>query len=144
MIGKKINEIWTVGTYRQLFPTTSFAGVPSTTWLSENECYDVVRTLPYDKKTQNLVSIDPILKDGKVYIVEVKEKTDAEKTAWTEKVSSDVRTRRNELLLKSDWTQVSDFTHPKKSEWGTYRQKLRDLPSESGFPYIDLPTEPSA
>ena len=40
-----------------------------------------------------------------------------------------VRERRNELLLKSDWTQMPDspLTNAKKAEWATYRQSLRDF-----------------
>ena len=42
-----------------------------------------------------------------------------------------IRTKRNELLKESDWTQVNDcpLSDSKKQEWLTYRQALRDLPS---------------
>ena len=45
-----------------------------------------------------------------------------------------VRTERDELLLKSDWTQLNDnpLGSEKKSEWQTYRQDLRDLPATFG------------
>lgn len=41
------------------------------------------------------------------------------------------REERNKLLSLCDWTQVSDspLTDTKKTEWATYRQQLRDLPS---------------
>jgi hypothetical protein len=60
-------------------------------------------------------------------------------------VTEDVRTKRDSLLLKSDWTQTTDCMLPtsKKEEWKVYRQKLRDLPSQIGFPYdVDWPTQP--
>ena len=43
-----------------------------------------------------------------------------------------LRTQRNVLLAESDWTQMSDspLTDSKKTEWATYRQTLRDLPSQ--------------
>jgi hypothetical protein len=43
-----------------------------------------------------------------------------------------VRSKRLELLISSDWTQLSagnPLSSSKKSAWKTYRQKLRDLPS---------------
>ena len=39
-----------------------------------------------------------------------------------------VRAERNQLLTKSDWTQLPDSAVD-KSAWATYRQGLRDLPS---------------
>tara|TARA_R100000234_G_C4928640_1_gene147452 strand:- start:50 stop:280 length:231 start_codon:yes stop_codon:yes gene_type:complete len=43
----------------------------------------------------------------------------------------DIRKTRNKLLQESDWTQSSDspLTDSKKTEWATYRQNLRDVPS---------------
>lgn len=44
--------------------------------------------------------------------------------AWDE-----FRGFRNQLLLKSDWTQANDspLSASKRTEWATYRQALRDL-----------------
>lgn len=44
------------------------------------------------------------------------------------------RGRRNSLLKSTDHTQVEDF--PKKDRWKTYRQKLRDLPTDPKFPNL--------
>lgn len=51
------------------------------------------------------------------------------------------RTERNELLFQTDWMACSDVTM--SDEWKTYRQALRDLPAQSGFPDVDFPTKPS-
>ena len=40
-----------------------------------------------------------------------------------------LREERNYLLSQCDWTQVVDSVLPNKEEWKTYRQALRDLPS---------------
>ena len=42
-----------------------------------------------------------------------------------------LRIHRNWLLKDSDWTQFNDspLSNSKKAEWATYRQALRDLPS---------------
>ena len=53
-----------------------------------------------------------------------------------------VRDTRNQLLKDCDWTQLSDSTAD-KAAWATYRQALRDIPSQNGFPYeIEWPKEP--
>ncbi len=53
------------------------------------------------------------------------------------------RAERDELLMTSDWTQVDD-SPVDKSTWAAYRQLLRDVPSQSGFPNtITWPTKPS-
>ena len=46
---------------------------------------------------------------------------------------SRVRSQRNGLLSASDWTQVADvaLSAEKVAEWVTYRQALRDYPSQS-------------
>ena len=58
----------------------------------------------------------------------------------------EVRVQRNSLLTGSDWTQGNDspLSTSKKTEWQTYRQALRDLPTEASDPdAITWPTKPS-
>lgn len=53
-----------------------------------------------------------------------------------------VRTSRNDKLKECDWTQISDATVD-KALWATYRQELRDISSQEGFPWtITWPTQP--
>ena len=56
------------------------------------------------------------------------------------------RLERDILLRDSDWTQFGDspLSDSKKTEWATYRQSLRDLPAQSGFPNVDMPTKPGS
>lgn len=57
----------------------------------------------------------------------------------------DARIQRNQLLKASDWTQLADapFTSEQRQLWTTYRQALRDLPSQTGYPRsIVWPTPP--
>jgi len=42
------------------------------------------------------------------------------------------RDKRNNLLAATDWLGMSDVTM--STEWATYRQALRDVPGQSGFP----------
>ena len=54
---------------------------------------------------------------------------------------SNVRARRDSLLQETDWMALSDVTM--SSEMTTYRQALRDIPAQSGFPYsVTWPTKP--
>jgi len=53
-----------------------------------------------------------------------------------------VRALRTEKLKDSDWTQINDSTAD-KAAWATYRQALRDIPAQNGFPFtIEWPTSP--
>jgi len=53
-----------------------------------------------------------------------------------------VRDSRNTKLTDCDWTQIADSTAD-KTAWATYRQALRDVPSQAGFPWtVTWPTQP--
>lgn len=54
------------------------------------------------------------------------------------------KANRNTLLENSDWTMVADnqLTDEQKSEASTYRQALRDLPDQEGFPDVEFPAKP--
>jgi hypothetical protein len=53
-----------------------------------------------------------------------------------------VRASRDEKLKDCDWTQVADAPVD-KAVWATYRQALRDITTQTGFPWsIDWPTNP--
>lgn len=53
-----------------------------------------------------------------------------------------IRATRNDKLKESDWTQIADSTAD-KTAWSTYRQALRDVPTQSGFPNeVVWPTQP--
>lgn len=54
-----------------------------------------------------------------------------------------VRTDRNKRLADSDWTQLSDSPESNKAAWATYRQALRDVPKQAGFPWdVQWPAQP--
>lgn len=53
--------------------------------------------------------------------------------------------RRAELLAASDWTQLPDVPLATKQAWADYRQALRDITDQSGYPLeITWPTPPGA
>ena len=48
-----------------------------------------------------------------------------------------VRTKREMILTSTDWTQIPDVPQITKDKWLGYRQELRDITLQSGFP-IDI------
>lgn len=62
-----------------------------------------------------------------------------------ESASDYARKIREKLLAESDWTQVVDspLSEFDKLKWAAYRQELRDIPEQPGFPLvIEWPSEP--
>ena len=56
--------------------------------------------------------------------------------------SANARKRRNKALASSDWTQVLDAPVD-QAVWATYRQALRDISAQAGFPAtVVWPTKP--
>lgn len=54
-----------------------------------------------------------------------------------------VRAQRNALLAACDWTQLADAPVDDLA-WAVYRQALRDIPDQAGFPAsVEWPVAPS-
>jgi hypothetical protein len=63
----------------------------------------------------------------------------------TNLLTLDVLSKRSKLLYASDWTQIPNnpLTTEKQADWATYRQELRDISKQSGYPYnVVWPTPP--
>lgn len=96
--------------------------------------------------------------DGNVYyikngeVIEIPPKPNNETTfdylveRWVYEAGLDTRQiieRRNRLLQDSDWTQMPDVNLWNKAEWGAYRQALRNLTDQPGYPLdIQWPVKP--
>lgn len=71
--------------------------------------------------------------------------TDEQRAEIERQKAEAVRQERNTKLTECDWTQLNDtpLDNPTKVEWTTYRQALRDIPTQSGFPHsVVWPTKP--
>ena len=56
--------------------------------------------------------------------------------------ATSVRNQRTEKLKDCDWTQLAD-SPVDKAAWATYRQALRDVPTQAGFPWeVQWPSQP--
>ena len=75
----------------------------------------------------------------------------AEEKAWNDgafdRGLEELRIKRNQLLVESDWTQFRDVTLTKDADWKTYRQSLRDITKDlttvDDIDKVTWPTKPS-
>ncbi|WP_037114667.1 tail fiber assembly protein [Rhodanobacter sp. OR92] len=61
--------------------------------------------------------------------------------------AAEMRLQRDRALRNCDWTQSADspLEAATQAAWATYRQALRDVPEQAGFPEtIDWPVAPAA
>jgi len=64
-----------------------------------------------------------------------------------EQPKKEVRNQRDRLLTESDWVTIraTDTGNPVPTEWVDYRQALRDITEQTGFPEeIEWPQEPES
>jgi len=67
-------------------------------------------------------------------------RSDSEKRLEAESL---VKDKRINLLVDSDWTQLPDVPLSNKNEWIVYRQQLRDITNQIGYPFnVVWPTKP--
>ena len=84
--------------------------------------------------------------DGEVpFTAEEEAAQDALEAEWAagenDRLAADARAERNAKLAETDWTASSDVTM--SDAMRTYRQALRDVPAQEGFPSdITWPTKP--
>jgi hypothetical protein len=129
---------------RKDHPNTSFPKNPNEELLAE---YGVVRVYPTDRPevdyTKNVNDGTPALQDGKwVQVWNITDATVEEVEQRTEAQAEQVRAQRNAKLSDSDWTQVADAPVDREA-WADYRQALREVPDQAGFPWsVEWPTKP--
>lgn len=81
------------------------------------------------------------------YTTEEQAEYDTKKAAYAaganDRKAAEVRAERNTKLSNSDWTQAVDTPQAIKDKYAPYRQTLRDVPAQSGFPNTVIwPTQP--
>jgi len=92
-----------------------------------------------DGKWYTKYILGPVFTDGETTAAEQEVAYKAQKDAEQAK---SVRSSRDEKLKDCDWTQVADAPVD-KAVWATYRQALRDVPTQVGFPWtITWPESP--
>ena len=110
----------------------------------------------FDKDLQDIEEISPVLSEGvwvQTWSVTEKysESEKAEKIAERDSNNLEIkrdyeRTNRDALLLETDWVVIKALEKSESvdADMTTYRQALRDVPEQSGFPdAIVWPTKPT-
>jgi hypothetical protein len=60
-----------------------------------------------------------------------------------EEKAAAIRAERDALLATTDWTQLPDVPEAIREAYAVYRQALRDVPQQSGFPdVVEWPIKP--
>ena len=86
--------------------------------------------------------LGPVFTDGETTAAEQEAAYKASKDADQAK---SVRTSRDDKLKECDWTQLDDtpLSNTVKATWAIYRQALRDVTTQAGFPWtITWPDAP--
>lgn len=124
---------------RQDNPSVSFPEKPSPSLLAEWGVFELVQTQqPSVDYTKNVVSGTPQKINGvwtqKWDIVDASE---AEITSRIKNITQDARAERDRRLADTDWmvTKALETNTTIPTELVKYRQALRDVPSQIGFPH---------
>lgn len=127
-------------------PNTSFpAGPLSPETLAEYDVFPVQAVSPpaFNSRTQRLVEQQPARIAGawvQRWIIEPL--SGDEITALDARQADAVRADRTARLAACDWTQLADAPVD-TAAWAAYRQDLRDVPSQAGFPWeVSWPVAP--
>jgi len=128
-------------------PNTSFPNNLSEDELAEWGVLPVVPQNPpdHDPATENLNQANPTYIRGQWQQAWAVSAASPEEVAERlEQQSSLMRQERNQRLEASDWTQLPDAP-ANIGTWATYRQALRDVTGQNGFPWAVIwPAQPEA
>ena len=143
--GKPVGYPIEENNFRQIFPNISFPA--KFTWDNVEPLgygiYDFTNS-PSTERYKKAVEIHPVRDNSGIWRQswEIQEMTDPEKNAADEEKSKQVRQERNFKLAMSDWTQLPDAPVNREA-WIEYRQALRDVTAQAGFPWqVEWPVPP--
>ena len=131
--------------FRAMYPNTSMPQQLSQALLKSYDA-DVVFEGPQAQPTRYQVAyrngVEKI--DGKWYTKYSVSDMGAEaKAALDANQAQSIRSTRDRKIAETDWTQGKDIPDNISSKWAVYRQALRDVPAQSGFPWtVQWPTQP--
>ena len=121
---------YTIGQLRKDNPNTSFPAYITEATLANYSVFPVTEVAApvVNPLTQRHEQTTPTQVDGKWtqvwQVIDLPE----------DQAIANVRAKRNQLLIDSDWTQLSD-SPVDKAAWATYRNALRNIPQQAGFPF---------
>lgn len=130
---------------RRAYPNTSFSAQPLPEELSHYNVFYVESTAQpelgrYQKYDFSVEFAGNDLYKEKWALVDMNA---TERAAADQAKGNSVRNARTRLLQESDWTQLPDAPVD-HAAWATYRQDLRDITAQPGFPWnVTWPLPPS-
>ena len=134
-------EKYSIGQLRRDNPNTSFPKAPSDELLARWDVYPY--TVPvrpdFDPLVQECTEGNFVEVNGAwmlPWVVQDKAQDQAERS---------IRSKRDGLLSETDWIVIKAYERNANipAEWEMYRQALRDITSQEGFPYsVIWPTKP--
>lgn len=144
---------YTIGDLRKDHPNVSFPRNISDEVLAAYNVFRVteVPAPDYNSRTHRLVTQAPALINGVWTVSRVAvEKDQAQIDNETAQAAANVRAQRDKRLAECDWVTLkavdasNDGLGIQLPEvWVTYRQALRDVPAQAGFPHnVTWPTQP--
>ena len=133
--------IYTLGKLRRDNPQTSFPKLIPDDLLASYDVYPYTRPAApnFDPLTARLTDGAFEQVDGAwvlPYVIEQQPLEQAE---------ANIRSRRDGLLQQTDWIVIKSYERGQNipAEWELYRQALRDITEQAGFPYeVTWPTKP--
>jgi hypothetical protein len=138
---------YSIGELRRDNPQTSFPKNPSDQLLAEWQVFPVTPTpQPQVDHTKNVAEVDPV-KTGDTWVQtwQVTDASQEEIAQRTQDQASNVRYERDQKLTECDWLVIKAYETNSNipAVWELYRQALRDIPQQAGFPFdITWPAQP--
>lgn len=136
---------YTLNLLRRDESSISFPDVLTPEILNEYQIFEVlIDSKPEIAYDQDAVLSDPVLENDQwVQHWTVQPAAAADAQSRFDQQCVLVRDERNRKLAECDWTQLGDVPSEVSVAWQGYRQQLRDLTDQSGFPFnIEWPPTP--
>lgn len=139
---------YTLAQLRADNPNTSFPPSPGPATLAGFNMLVVFNSVPpdYDPETQVIEESLPVFdNDSKRWTQawQIRDLSSEESQQRYDAQANAIRADRNARLAACDWTQLPDAPVDSTS-WAAYRQALRDVTSQAGFPWNVVWPEPPA
>jgi len=132
---------YTLGQLRRDNPQTSFPKLIPDELLASYDVYPYTRPKPdqYDSLAWRLIDDEFVNVNG-AWILPYKLEA-----LPLDQAERNIRSLRDDLLQETDWIVIKSYERGQNipAEWELYRQALRDITAQSGFPYeVTWPTKP--
>ena len=141
---RESGQVVTDSEFRAMFPNTGFP-VQLTEQIINDFGGDVVFEGPQAQPSRYQVGFRDGVEqiNGKWFTkYSVSDMDDEAKAALDAQQAKSVRDDRTNRLSECDWTQLADAPVD-KTAWATYRQALRDVTTQDGFPWsVTWPVKP--